>query len=40
MVFYDAGHCILKIYLGRDDKGKRFPEQIGAFHALKELPHG
>ncbi|OXY83334.1 heme utilization cystosolic carrier protein HutX [Oceanimonas doudoroffii] len=41
MVFYDdAGHCIFKIYLGRDEKGKLFPAQVAAFHALKELQHG
>ncbi|MBL1379284.1 heme utilization cystosolic carrier protein HutX [Zobellella iuensis] len=38
MVFYDAeGHCIFKIYLGRDERGELFPEQVRAFNALKEL---
>ncbi|WP_019933471.1 heme utilization cystosolic carrier protein HutX [Oceanimonas smirnovii] len=41
IVFYnEAGHCIFKIYLGRDDKGTLFPEQVAAFHVLKELQHG
>ncbi|OYD25824.1 heme utilization cystosolic carrier protein HutX [Oceanimonas baumannii] len=41
IVFYnDDGHCVFKIYLGRDDKGVLFPEQVAAFHALKELQHG
>ncbi|MFP2768474.1 heme utilization cystosolic carrier protein HutX [Oceanisphaera sp. KMM 10153] len=41
MVFFGAdGRCIFKIYLGRDEKGALFPEQITAFHELKELQHG
>lgn len=40
VVFYDAhGSCIFKIYLGRDEQGTLFPEQVMAFNALKELKH-
>ncbi|ART79455.1 heme utilization cystosolic carrier protein HutX [Oceanisphaera avium] len=38
IVFYDEhGHTIFKIYLGRCSQGKLFPEQVSAFHDLKEL---
>ena len=38
VVFYDEqGHCIFKIYLGRDEQGDLFPEQVKQFNALKEL---
>lgn len=40
IVFYDdLGHTIFKIYLGRDEQGRLFPEQITQFNALKELKH-
>lgn len=40
MVFYGSdGGCIFKIYLGRDEQGTLFPEQITQFNALKELKH-
>ncbi|WP_417613954.1 heme utilization cystosolic carrier protein HutX [Oceanisphaera sp.] len=40
IVFYDAdGGCIFKIYVGRDEQGTLFPEQVVAFNALKELKH-
>ncbi|WP_375057528.1 heme utilization cystosolic carrier protein HutX [Zobellella sp. DQSA1] len=40
IVFYDAEeHCIFKIYLGRDERGELFPDQVQAFNALKELAH-
>lgn len=40
IVFYDAdGCCIFKIYLGRDEQGTLFPEQVIEFNALKELKH-
>ncbi len=35
--FYDAsGHCVFKVYLGRDKKRQLFPEQIAMFHAMKQ----
>ena len=38
IVFYGTdGDCIFKIYLGRDEQGTLFPEQVVAFNALKEL---
>lgn len=38
IVFYDEqGHTIFKIYLGRDEQGVLFPEQVSQFNALKEL---
>ncbi|MGO4998389.1 heme utilization cystosolic carrier protein HutX [Oceanisphaera sp. W20_SRM_FM3] len=40
IVFYDEqGHTIFKIYLGRDERGVLFPEQVTQFNALKELKH-
>lgn len=40
IVFYDEqGHTIFKIYLGRDEQGVLFPEQVIQFNALKELKH-
>ncbi|MGO1246022.1 MAG: heme utilization cystosolic carrier protein HutX [Oceanisphaera sp.] len=38
IVFYDAqGNTIFKIYLGRDEQGILFPDQVAQFKALKEL---
>lgn len=38
IVFYDAqGRCVFKIYLGRDEQGQLFSDQVQQFHALKEL---
>ncbi|PKF50392.1 heme utilization cystosolic carrier protein HutX [Enterovibrio nigricans] len=35
--FYDStGHCVFKIYLGRDKKRQLFPEQIELFNAMKQ----
>ncbi|AMG29245.1 heme utilization cystosolic carrier protein HutX [Grimontia hollisae] len=35
--FYDAsGHCVFKIYLGRDKKRQLFPEQVERFNAMKQ----
>ena len=40
IVFYaEDGGCIFKIYLGRDEQGVLFPEQVTQFIALKELKH-
>lgn len=35
--FYDqTGHCVFKIYLGRDKKRQLFPEQIALFNDMKK----
>ncbi|WP_281543940.1 heme utilization cystosolic carrier protein HutX [Grimontia sp. SpTr1] len=35
--FFDStGHCVFKIYLGRDKKRQLFPEQIELFNAMKQ----
>ncbi len=35
--FFDAsGHCVFKVYLGRDKKRQLFPEQIELFNAMKQ----
>ncbi|WP_028022602.1 heme utilization cystosolic carrier protein HutX [Enterovibrio calviensis] len=35
--FFDCtGHCVFKIYLGRDKKRQLFPEQIELFNAMKQ----
>ena len=35
--FFDTtGHCVFKVYLGRDKKRQLFPEQIELFQALKQ----
>lgn len=37
MGFFDgSGHCVFKVYLGRDKQRKLFPEQIALFQQLKQ----